>query len=90
MTTLIFICPDELLQRKMQLSMTTEIDDMLAYASAWLQLADEFQSADMPANASYCKAHGEFYQQQAGGSYTRKMTGSFCELIVTGRGQAEA
>lgn len=73
---------EDLIERRMVLSQMQTIPDMRAYASAWLQLADDFQVCGLLSNAAMCKAKGDYYAEFAGGEYIRLIDGSFAELIA--------
>ena len=72
---------DDLIERRQRLAETNVIPDMRAYASEWLQLADDFQSAGLLSNAGACRERGERYAQMAGGEYIRLQEGSLAELL---------
>jgi hypothetical protein len=81
---------DDLLERRQALADTHTIADMRQYAVAWLQLADDFQSAGLLSNAALCRSQGERYSTFAGGEYIRLREGSFAELIETQPARAES
>lgn len=72
---------DGLLERRQVLSEMNVIPDMRAYASAWLQLADDFQSVGLLSNAGICRERGNRYAAMAGGEFIRLTDGSISELI---------
>ena len=78
----LFAPHEDLIERRMVLSAMQTIPDMRAFAAAWLQLADDFQTCGLLNNAATCRARGEYYAELAGGEYIRLIDGSFAELIA--------
>lgn len=72
---------DDLIERRTTLEQTSHIEDMKAYASAWLRLADDFYAAGLENNAGMCRERGNRYAAMAGVEYVRIQEGSFAELI---------
>lgn len=72
---------DDLLERRTMLEQTNHIEDIRAYAAAWLELAEDFQAAGLENNAGTCRERGNRYAAYAGGEYVRLYEGPIAELI---------
>lgn len=57
--------------RRTALEQTNNIFNMHEYASAWLQLADEYLACGYKANAGTCHERGNRYAKLPAGEYVR-------------------
>lgn len=70
----------ELIQRRVVLSLQAEIPDMSEYALAWAKLARDFDALGMEHNANLCRTQAEHYGQFTEGAYVRTLDVPFAAL----------
>lgn len=78
--------PQELIARRMALSLQSYIPNMAEHVENWNKLRADFEALGMLANVATCQKNYEHYKEIADGEYIRLIEGSFAELIPVAGG----
>ena len=76
----------DLIKKRIALSLQNIIPDMDAYAEEWNKLSADFAAIGMLENAEMCNKNYQHYKEIADGEYIRLIEGSFAELIPVAGG----